>query len=67
MRFSAWPRTACIGTPRRTRSSAWPPLQLPVTAEGIETEGQAGILAGLGCRYGQGHHFARPAPAHSFV
>ena len=35
-------------------------LGLPVIAEGIEQEAQALALERLGCRYGQGFHFARP-------
>ncbi|MGD9798115.1 MAG: putative bifunctional diguanylate cyclase/phosphodiesterase, partial [Acidimicrobiia bacterium] len=38
-------------------------LGLTVVAEGIETPGQAERLRGLGCRYAQGFHFARPGPA----
>ncbi|WP_158215853.1 putative bifunctional diguanylate cyclase/phosphodiesterase [Notoacmeibacter marinus] len=36
-------------------------LNLPVTAEGIEEEWQAEELRRLGCDYGQGYLFARPA------
>jgi EAL domain-containing protein (putative c-di-GMP-specific phosphodiesterase class I) len=35
-------------------------LGLQVIAEGIEEEPQRELLAGLGCRYGQGFLFARP-------
>ncbi|HZA81331.1 MAG TPA: EAL domain-containing protein [Actinomycetes bacterium] len=35
-------------------------LGLQVVAEGIEQEAQALELEALGCRYGQGFHFARP-------
>ena len=35
-------------------------LDLNVVAEGIETEAQRQILAGLGCEYGQGYLFAYP-------
>jgi diguanylate cyclase (GGDEF)-like protein len=35
-------------------------LGLQVIAEGIEQEAQARELEGLGCRYGQGFHLARP-------
>jgi EAL domain-containing protein (putative c-di-GMP-specific phosphodiesterase class I) len=39
-------------------------LSLDMVAEGIETAAQAEWFRGLGCRYGQGFHFARPlAPA----
>ncbi len=36
---------------------------LRVVAEGIETEAQVAHLRALSCRYGQGYHLARPAPA----
>jgi EAL domain-containing protein (putative c-di-GMP-specific phosphodiesterase class I) len=36
---------------------------LRVIAEGIETEAQVAHLRALDCRYGQGFHLARPAPA----
>ena len=38
-------------------------LNLTVTAEGIETADQEHLLHELGCDYGQGYHFARPAPS----
>ena len=38
-------------------------MSLTVTAEGIETPGQARRLADLGCDYAQGYHFARPLDA----
>jgi diguanylate cyclase (GGDEF)-like protein len=38
-------------------------LGMVVTAEGIETSSQADTLLALGCRLGQGYHFARPMPA----
>ena len=38
-------------------------LDLETIAEGIETEEQAELLRDHGCPYGQGFHFARPAPA----
>ncbi|MFP4310691.1 MAG: putative bifunctional diguanylate cyclase/phosphodiesterase [Nitriliruptoraceae bacterium] len=36
---------------------------LEVTAEGIEHDQQASQLRALGCRRGQGYHWARPLPA----
>ena len=38
-------------------------LGLTVVPEGIETEAQRAALIELGCRYGQGFLFGRPAPA----
>jgi diguanylate cyclase (GGDEF)-like protein/PAS domain S-box-containing protein len=38
-------------------------LSLRGVVEGIETEEQAVLAAACGWRYGQGYHFARPAPA----
>ena len=37
-------------------------LELPVTAEGIETVDQLEALVRLGCGHGQGYLLARPAP-----
>lgn len=38
-------------------------MELTVTAEGIETSGQARHLRGIGCDFGQGYHLGRPMPA----
>lgn len=35
-------------------------LRMIVTAEGIETTGQAAMLQAMGCEYGQGHLFSPP-------
>ncbi|TFC04623.1 putative bifunctional diguanylate cyclase/phosphodiesterase [Cryobacterium mannosilyticum] len=40
-------------------------LNLDVVAEGIETTGQRDLLTEMGCRYGQGYLFSKPAPAAS--
>ncbi len=42
-------------------------LGMQVIAEGIETEEQHQALLQLGCEYGQGFLFARPAPAHVWI
>jgi diguanylate cyclase (GGDEF)-like protein/PAS domain S-box-containing protein len=41
-------------------------LGLGVVAEGIEDESQMRALQRLGCAFGQGYHFARPAPPETF-
>lgn len=38
-------------------------LGMRVTAEGVENEQQAAILAGLGCTEVQGFLYSRPVPA----
>ncbi|WBH15077.1 putative bifunctional diguanylate cyclase/phosphodiesterase [Sphingomonas radiodurans] len=38
-------------------------LDLAIVAEGVETAEQAAALAAIGCGFGQGYHYARPAPA----
>lgn len=38
-------------------------LSMVIVAEGIETKAQATALRDLGCRYGQGFLFGRPAAA----
>jgi diguanylate cyclase (GGDEF)-like protein/PAS domain S-box-containing protein len=40
-------------------------LRLAVVAEGIETEIERDLAVSVGCRFGQGFHFARPMPAES--
>ncbi|MBF0592927.1 MAG: EAL domain-containing protein, partial [Nitrospirae bacterium] len=42
-------------------------LKKPVTAEGIETEEQLGLLKSLNCDEGQGNLFSSPLPAEDFV
>jgi len=42
-------------------------LGMQVIAEGIETEAQRQALLDLGCEFGQGFLFARPAPAHTWT
>ncbi len=37
-------------------------LDVDLVAEGVETEHQAGLLAGIGCRHAQGYLFGRPEP-----
>ena len=41
-------------------------LGIETTAEGVETEGQAEAMRGLGCNELQGFHFGRPMPAGQF-
>lgn len=41
-------------------------LGLTVIAEGVETEGQRTLLAGLGCQVHQGYLYSRPVPAPDF-
>ena len=55
---SAHHRVLIEATVRVARS-----LGMQTVAEGIETEGQAAVLAALHCDKGQGYLFARPLPA----
>jgi diguanylate cyclase (GGDEF)-like protein/PAS domain S-box-containing protein len=41
-------------------------LGMRVIAEGVETEAQRDLLAGIGCDFGQGYLFSRPVPAGEF-
>ncbi len=41
-------------------------LEIDTIGEGIETSDQAGRLLEMGCCYGQGFHFAKPAPRSQF-
>jgi EAL domain-containing protein (putative c-di-GMP-specific phosphodiesterase class I) len=42
-------------------------LNLKVTAEGIECQGQLDELVALGCEFGQGYHFAKPISNDDFT
>jgi diguanylate cyclase (GGDEF)-like protein/PAS domain S-box-containing protein len=42
-------------------------LGLKVVAEGVETEGQRALLAGVGCEYVQGYLYAKPMPVEAFL
>ncbi|AUC95259.1 bifunctional diguanylate cyclase/phosphodiesterase [Bradyrhizobium sp. SK17] len=42
-------------------------LDIPILAEGIETEGQFALLSAEGCDEAQGYLFGRPAPLHQIV
>ena len=42
-------------------------LELPVLAEGVESEAQLRLVRELGCTAGQGHHLGPPVPADSLV
>ena len=37
-------------------------LRIDVVAEGVETAGAAAIVRGMGCRFAQGFHYAKPLP-----
>jgi EAL domain-containing protein (putative c-di-GMP-specific phosphodiesterase class I) len=37
-------------------------LQMPVVAEGVETEAQFALLQQQGCQYAQGYLFSQPVP-----
>jgi EAL domain-containing protein (putative c-di-GMP-specific phosphodiesterase class I) len=41
-------------------------LKLPVTAVGVETEGQLRLLKEKGCALAQGYAFSHPLPAAAF-
>ena len=41
-------------------------LNVPVIAEGVETEGQMKALRDMGCDLVQGYYFSRPVPAEQF-
>lgn len=42
-------------------------LNLPVVAEGVETEKQVLLLRELGCDYAQGYYYARPKSKEDFI
>jgi len=42
-------------------------LGIRVVAEGVETEAQRDLLLEIGCRYGQGYFFGKPAPAETII
>ncbi|MEG2143958.1 MAG: bifunctional diguanylate cyclase/phosphodiesterase, partial [Oscillospiraceae bacterium] len=46
------------------RMAKW--LNIPVVAEGIETEEQAGFLKSIDCLTGQGFYYSRPVPVADF-
>jgi len=54
-------RSFVAGIEGGTRNGAI--VEALIVAEGIENEGQARRLAGMGCRLGQGYHYSRPMPA----
>ena len=41
-------------------------LQVPVVAEGVETETQLALLKSVGCTIAQGYYFSQPLPADEF-
>lgn len=42
-------------------------LQIPILAEGIETDAQLALLSAAGCNLGQGYYFGRPAPLDQII
>lgn len=46
------------------RMAHW--LDMPIIAEGVETQTQADYLKSLNCLYMQGYYFSRPLPAEKF-
>ena len=44
-----------------------PPLEVPVLAEGLESEDQLRLLQSEGCHEAQGFHLSRPLPADALV
>jgi EAL domain-containing protein (putative c-di-GMP-specific phosphodiesterase class I)/ActR/RegA family two-component response regulator len=42
-------------------------LHVPVILESVETASELAVVQQLGIPYGQGYHFARPAPADTFL
>ena len=42
-------------------------IGVSVVAEGVETEAQAAMLAGMGCSHAQGFLFGRPAPSEALI
>ena len=47
------------------RMAKW--LNIPVTAEGVETQEQADFLRGVGCDNIQGYYYAKPMPIDDYV
>ncbi|MEG0766625.1 MAG: EAL domain-containing protein, partial [Clostridia bacterium] len=46
------------------RMAKW--LNIPVVAEGVETQKQVKFLRGIGCEFVQGYYFARPMPVEQY-
>jgi EAL domain-containing protein (putative c-di-GMP-specific phosphodiesterase class I) len=42
-------------------------LELPVTAEGVETQAQLDLLGRVGCDFVQGYLIGRPAPINQYA
>ncbi|MEG0457000.1 MAG: EAL domain-containing protein, partial [Oscillospiraceae bacterium] len=42
-------------------------LEIPVIAEGVETQSQVKFLKELGCEYAQGYYYARPIPTDEYI
>lgn len=46
------------------RMAKW--LNMPVVAEGVDSQEQVDFLRGVGCEYIQGYYFAKPMPAEEY-
>ena len=42
-------------------------MKMKILVEGVETEEQKNLVAGLGCDYCQGYYFSKPVPAKEFI
>lgn len=42
-------------------------LEIPMLAEGVETEEQVNFLRSVGCKYVQGYYFSKPIPVEDYI
>ncbi len=42
-------------------------LEIPMLAEGVETEEQVNFLRNVGCKYVQGYYFSKPIPVEDYI